>query len=60
MLEVIPRMIRSPSHTPSTFRISVEPKEMLFGVCVEHEYDWIMFISMVIHLSQRIIVVLFK
>ena len=26
VLEVIPRLIRSPSHTPSTFGISVEPK----------------------------------
>ena len=26
MLEVIPRLIRSPSHTPFTFGISVEPK----------------------------------
>ena len=26
MLEVIPRLIRSPSRTPSTFRISVGPK----------------------------------
>ena len=26
MLEVIPRLIRSPSHTPSTFGISVGPK----------------------------------
>jgi hypothetical protein len=26
VLEVIPRLIRSPSHTPFTFGISVEPK----------------------------------
>ena len=25
-VEVIPKLIRSPSHTPSTFGISVEPK----------------------------------
>ena len=40
-----PRLIRSPSHTPSSFRISVEPKRMLFAVCVKHEYDLIMFIA---------------
>ena len=28
-----------------TFEISVKPKQMLFGVCVEHEYDLIMFIA---------------
>ena len=33
---MIPRLIRSPSHIPFTFGISVEPKIMLFGVCVEH------------------------
>ena len=32
---------------------------MLFSVCVEHEYDWIMFIAIRLFICQRIIVVLF-
>ena len=32
MLEVIPRLIRSPSHTPFTFGISVEPKNKCYLV----------------------------
>ena len=34
MLEVIPMLIISPSHTPFTFGISVEPK--INVICIEH------------------------
>ena len=27
---------------------------MLFGVCVEHKYDWIMFIAMISNLKQEL------
>ena len=59
VLEVIPR-IRSPSHTPFTFGISVEAKINVIW-CLHWAWIWLdhVYCNTVIHLSQRIIVVLF-
>ena len=60
VLEVIPRLIRSPSHTPFTFGISVEPKINVIW-CLRWAWIWLdhVYSNTVIHLSQRIIITLF-